>query len=519
MTTLNSFQEKRNYIGTFDVPPTMEGRIIDKILEKYNFGLITLDSQGTILSVSDVLLDTVQLQRSALIGRNLTDFIGDYEFNACFIGKLDSLFSLKIPNINFTIIWKTHSKRFRLYFELYPSAENSNQISGFIQNLEERSPEGCNGCFTDNYEQISYEKAIEQLGALVWLSSDDPRNLYYVSPHFEQYYQMPLGEYLSDPSRFLARIHPDDRDKILKVYDPQTGARITHSDFRYLLNDNSWRHVVFYRFPVLDSNHKVEKFIGIAMDTTQLHNAEQKIVSQQHHFAKMITELKKSNQLLEEVTSFACHDLVQPLRAFKMYTEILESTYLQDTTQEGKCIMQSIKAAVERMHDLVKGIGNLSLMGLNRAGTAEEYTNVAELLEKTLIPIYASTIKPSCRIHMLHAHPLKVKQEHIAAILENLITNSIKYNQNFPHIQIRSKKFASAVVYAISDNGIGIPREAKDYIFELGKRLHTKPDALGSGIGLAACRKIMDLYKGNIWCHSQVGQGSTFYLLFPESTH
>ncbi|WP_010301361.1 ATP-binding protein [Candidatus Odyssella thessalonicensis] len=509
MTTLNSFQEKRNYIDLFDDPHTKEGRIIDKILEKYNFGLITLDHQGKILSVSDVLLETVQLQRSAMIGRNLVDFIGDSEFNACFISKLDSLFSSKISNINFTTIWKTNSKRLRLYFELYPCPENSNQISGYSQTVQEASLEQS---FKENYAKI-----INHLGALVWLSFADPKDLHYVSPNFKLYYEMSLEDYLADPSRLLSRIHPEDQDKMLKVYDPHEGAAINYGDFRYLLDDNSWRHITFYRFPIFSTKGEIEKFIGIAMDTTPFHAAEQIAKSEQHHFAQVITELKKSNQLLEEATSFACHDLAQPLRAFKMYTEILESTYLQDTNQEGKCIMQSIKAAVERMHDLVKGIGNLSLLGLSRADLAEEHTNVAELLERTLVPIYASSIKPSCHIDVVQAHPLKVKQEHIAAILENLITNSIKYNQNFPRIQIRSKKFASAVVYTISDNGIGIPKEAEDYIFELGKRLHTKPDALGSGIGLAACRKIMDLYKGKIWCHSQMGQGATFYLLFPKS--
>jgi light-regulated signal transduction histidine kinase (bacteriophytochrome) len=98
-------------------------------------------------------------------------------------------------------------------------------------------------------------------------------------------------------------------------------------------------------------------------------------------------------------------------------------------------------------------------------------------------------------------------------LFQNLIVNALKFQkpgQN-PLIQISAKKEGEFWQFAIADNGIGIEEENKDRIFTIFQRLHKRADYEGTGIGLAHCRKIVELHWGKIWVESKQNEGSVFY--------
>jgi light-regulated signal transduction histidine kinase (bacteriophytochrome) len=117
------------------------------------------------------------------------------------------------------------------------------------------------------------------------------------------------------------------------------------------------------------------------------------------------------------------------------------------------------------------------------------------------------------RLPVLHVYAMEFR-----LLLQNIISNALKYRKHdvSPEIKVSAERVKEGWEFAISDNGIGIPVNQTDKIFNLFHRLHGRNEYEGTGIGLAHCRKIAELHNGKIWVESQPGKGSTFYFFIPS---
>ena len=100
----------------------------------------------------------------------------------------------------------------------------------------------------------------------------------------------------------------------------------------------------------------------------------------------------------------------------------------------------------------------------------------------------------------------------IKQVFQNLLANSIKYkSQQIPKIHISAKEEDDQWLFSFTDNGIGIDPEYSRLIFKIFKRLHTRDEYEGTGIGLAITERIILHHGGKIWVESKLGEGSTFH--------
>jgi len=120
------------------------------------------------------------------------------------------------------------------------------------------------------------------------------------------------------------------------------------------------------------------------------------------------------------------------------------------------------------------------------------------------------------RITFDHLPVVFVDESHLVRLLQNLISNSIKYRgKEDPRIHLSVHEAGPEWVFSIKDNGIGIDMRFADHIFTVFKRLHGR-EYPGTGIGLAVCKRIVERHGGRIWVESEPGKGSTFYFTLPQ---
>ena len=169
------------------------------------------------------------------------------------------------------------------------------------------------------------------------------------------------------------------------------------------------------------------------------------------------------------------------------------------------------------MIELIQELSVYSQVGQNKKRST---INFNELINHNITDLGA-LIKKSNATIIVDKLPFTLEgyQTELRLVFQNLITNALKFSKKgtTPHIHISAEQQADFVLFSVKDNGIGIAAEHKEKIFSIFKRLHTKTEYDGSGIGLAHCQKIIALHKGEIWVESEEGQGSTFYFTLPNT--
>jgi two-component system, sensor histidine kinase len=221
-------------------------------------------------------------------------------------------------------------------------------------------------------------------------------------------------------------------------------------------------------------------------------------------------ELGKKNQELEQFVYIASHDLREPLRTTSGFVELLRKQYQGKLDEEADTYISFITKATGRMALLIDDLLDYSGTGNKKDFQTVDCNVVLQdvlfdlgtVLTETGVEITAD------QLPVIYAYPTGIKQ-----LFQNLITNGIKFRKKneVPKIRIGAEVNEDGWKFSFSDNGIGIEQQHAERIFVIFHRLHTRNEYEGSGIGLAHCRKIVDLHQGRIWVESEFGTGSTFY--------
>ncbi len=238
--------------------------------------------------------------------------------------------------------------------------------------------------------------------------------------------------------------------------------------------------------------------------------ANKELSFQNEEKAKRAAELMIANKELEQFSYLASHDLQEPLRTVTNYMKVIEEDYsgcLDETARKYLC---SVRNATERMRILIKSLLNYSRLGRN---SSPVYVDCKKLIEEVISDL-DNMIKASDAIIEVDEMPkLNLYEIEMHVLFQNLITNAIKFQKkgNQPKIQIRAEAINNSWKFSISDNGIGIAPVYFERIFDVFQRLHSNEEYEGTGIGLANCKKIVQLHQGEIWVESTPNQKTTFY--------
>lgn len=231
--------------------------------------------------------------------------------------------------------------------------------------------------------------------------------------------------------------------------------------------------------------------------------------------ARKAAELQRSNAELEQFAYIASHDLQEPLRTITSFCNLLRTDYRDVLTGDARDYMRFITDASERMTALIKGVLDHSRIGRAADSTTKVDCNL--VVENVLADLAASIAESGCRIESGKLPALIGDPAEFRLLFQNLISNAIKFQKKgrAPRIRISATEEDGVRIFAIADNGVGIDEQHNRRIFDMFQRGRSRGEYEGTGIGLAHCRKIVELYGGKIWVESTLGKGSTFYFSIP----
>ena len=269
--------------------------------------------------------------------------------------------------------------------------------------------------------------------------------------------------------------------------------------------------------PAWDVNGVCTHLIGSVHDITEIRRAEEEIRTLNQELEKRVIErtsqLRAANKELESFSYSVSHDLRAPLRAISGFSEIIARRHRTSLNEEGQHYFNNIVRASERMGHLIDDLLNYSRIG--RGAIRRELISLRDVLVPLKNEFSARLKEINGTVELTDDLPAVLGDKTLLnQIFTNLLENALTYRKpDVPLlINIRWQLEGHAVIIRVGDNGIGIPVEHHQKIFNIFQRLHSEDDYPGTGIGLATVKKSAELLGGDVWVESRLQEGSTFFV-------
>jgi len=252
--------------------------------------------------------------------------------------------------------------------------------------------------------------------------------------------------------------------------------------------------------------------------TSELENANNEL-------AVVNSKLIKSNRDLEQFAYVSSHDLQEPLRKIRTFSELAgRNPGNREATQT---YINKISSSAERMAALIKSVLNYSR--LSKADDHQEWVDLNKTIDEVRTDFELLLTEKNGQIikeelPVVLGMPLQLHQ-----LFYNLVSNSLKFADKDPEIRVSARRVAAKDLdlpkadhlfleyheVRFKDNGIGFEQIYADKVFAIFQRLHDRQNYPGTGIGLALCKKIVENHNGFIKVQSELGKGAEFYIYLP----
>ncbi|HWB63649.1 MAG TPA: PAS domain S-box protein [Chitinophagales bacterium] len=299
-------------------------------------------------------------------------------------------------------------------------------------------------------------------------------------------------------------IRESDRERVETIY-----RKILEGESSEAEQTFQDRSLKVYHLPIRDEQGDIIYGMVMVFDISDLKGVQREL-------EQRATQLQRSNEELERFAYVASHDLQGPLRTIASYLQLLELRYKDKLDKEAiEFIDFSVKGA-KLMQQLILDLLNYSRISSIRKPFTE--TDVNEVVKIVLKNLESSIRASKAQVIVSDLHKVIAEPNHLYQLFQNLIDNALKFTRdNTPVIKIFSIEHDEYWEFMVSDNGIGIKDEYKDKIFQIFQRLHTPAEFPGTGVGLAICKKVVQLHGGQIWFESSPGNGTTFHFTISKN--
>jgi signal transduction histidine kinase len=276
-------------------------------------------------------------------------------------------------------------------------------------------------------------------------------------------------------------------------------------------------------------NHRgdTEKMLGVDMDITMVRQSEQKITELNLSLFTMNRELNALNSELRTFAAIAANNYSETLRHLYINMESIVINDAHHLSNSGRANLRRAQGAVQKMKLLSDDINKY--LNLYDTGIKKEMFAPGIVIEEVLSKLEKRIVEVDAHIESDKLPVLFADPSLFSTLMWNLIDNSIKFRSPSHPLIIKitsgqtgrmsplfsGSKESSYSIISVTDNGTGFTQENSEKIFELFSKLHEKDHYKGSGIGLAICKKIMEMHEGFITVEGVPDEGASFYCYFP----
>lgn len=232
-------------------------------------------------------------------------------------------------------------------------------------------------------------------------------------------------------------------------------------------------------------------------------------------------KLKKIDEMKSTFMLTASHELRTPLTAMKGYLLLILQNKVGEITEAQREFLQHIKNAVERLERLVNELLSLTKIEMDPEALKKEKVELAEILDEEVMIFKAEAERKKITLELVKENELgslECDEDRIREVVDNLISNALKYTPEEGRIEVKAKRTSEAIEILVRDNGIGIKPAYLDKIFDPFFRIHKK--GLGgetsTGLGLALTKKIIQAHGGTISAKSEENAGTEFTVILPN---
>ena len=236
------------------------------------------------------------------------------------------------------------------------------------------------------------------------------------------------------------------------------------------------------------------------------------------HVVHDITEERHLQRLKDEMLSAVSHEMRTPLTAMLGFVEFMLENEV--SPEERRDYLETVHKETERLNELISNFLDLQRLQAQLENYQLETVSIAEMLSEA-----GHLFALASRVHHIRVEcppeisPVQGDPKRLQQVLKNLLSNAIKYSPGGGEVVLRAVQRRGVVIISVEDQGLGIPPQDLERIFERFYRVNDSDRRIpgGIGLGLALVREVVKAHGGQVWVESRLGQGSTFFFTLPLS--
>lgn len=332
------------------------------------------------------------------------------------------------------------------------------------------------------------------------------------------------------------KVYKDDIKPLLSTINSAFSNKKSYKiEYRLKRFDEEFRWILETGKPTFDNNDLFTGYIGSCTeihDKKLLHDElEKRVLQRTYDLQEMNREIERSNSELQQFAYVASHDLQEPLRKIITYSGRLKEVE-ESIPKQGKVYIEKITDSAQRMSRLIEDLLNFSRVSKFEKNV--EHIDLNKVMKNALLDLAATVKQKKAKIKIGKLPFIKAIPFNMEQLFQNLLNNALKFadENRAPQISITLHKPNLKVLAEISrldslkkyidivvkDNGIGFDQEFAEQIFVIFQRLNPRSEFIGTGVGLALCKKIAENHGGTIYAISKLNVGSEFHVILPEMT-